>query len=121
MGLSGNLTNVLQQAEVLHVASTDLKTINIGMDHLAMSGVHYLGEGFQAVLLSAGLHDLQTFFAQALERMGVRAGLECAAADPGKTQAGNAFGNFIELLFRFDRARTSVDGDLVGAGAVVGE
>ena len=86
-----------------------------------MSGVHYLGEGFQAVLFSSSLHDLQAFFAQTLERMGVRAGFEGATANPGKAKAGNAFGNFIELLFRFNRAGTSVKGDLVGTSAVIGE
>ena len=86
-----------------------------------MGGVHYLGEGFQAVLFSSSLHDLQAFFAQTLERMGVRAGFEGATANPGKAKAGNAFGNFIELLFRFNRAGTSVKGDLVSASAVIGE
>ena len=58
-----DLADILQQAEVLEVARAHLQAVHVGVDELAMLGVHDLGEGFQAVLLAAGLHDLERFLA----------------------------------------------------------
>ena len=47
-------------------------------------------------------------------------GLERAAANPGEAEARDTFGHFFELLGRLDGARAGENGDLVGAGAQVG-
>lgn len=114
MRLRRHLTDVLEQAEVLHVARADLKAIDVGVHHFAVSGIHDFRKGLQAVLLAGVLHDLQALFAKALKGVGVGARLECAAADPGQTQIGNALGDFVELLDGFDRAWAGVERDLVG-------
>ena len=119
--LGGDLADFLQQAEVLEVARAYLQAVHVGVDQLAVRRVHDLGERFQAVLLAGIAHDLEGLLAQALERVRVRAGLERAAANPGEAEARDAFGHFFELLGRLDGARAGEDGDLVGAGAQVGD
>ena len=91
------------------------------MHQLGVSGVHDFRERFEAVLVATSLHDLEAFFAQALERVRVGARLECATTDPRKTQIGDAFRNLEELLFGFNGARTCIDGDLVCFSTVIGK
>ena len=115
-----HLTDVLQQAEILEVARSHLQAVDVGVDHLAVLGVHDLRQSLQAVLVSPSLHDLQRFLAEALEAVGVGAGLERAAADPMQAEARNALGDFVELLFALDRTRAGENGDLVGQRSVIG-
>ena len=115
-----HLTDVLQQAEILEVASSHLQTVDIGVNHLAVLGVHDLRQCLQTVLVSPSLHDLQRLLAEALETVGVGAGLERAAADPMQAEARDALGDFVELLFALDRTRAGENGDLVGQRSVIG-
>ena len=119
MRIARDVTDVLQQAEVLEVARAHLQAVHVGMHHLAVGRVHDLGERFQAVFLTGVRHDRKRLFSEALERVRVRARLERAAADPREAEARDAFGHLIELLLAFHRAGAGEQGDLVGAGAVI--
>ena len=121
MRILRHLTDVLQQAEVLEVARAHLQAVDVGMDHLAVLGVHDFRERFQAVFLSPGLHDLQRFLTKALEAVRIRARFERAATNPVQAETRDAFGDFVELLFALDGARAGEDRDLVGARAVIGK
>lgn len=91
------------------------------MYQLGVSRVHDFCERFEAVLVAASLHDLEAFFAQALEGVRIGARLECATTDPRKTQIGDAFRDLEELFFGLNGARACIDGDLVCFSAVIGK
>ena len=120
LGLGGYLPDLLQQAEVLKVSRANLKAVDIGVDELAMRRIHDLRQSEKTMLLGRVLHDLERLLAKALEGVRVRARLESAATNPLEPKAGYAFGNFLELLHRLNRAGTSENGDLVGARAEIG-
>ena len=121
MRIGGHLADFAQKAEILEVAGTHLQAVDVGVHQLAMSGVHHLGQSLQPKAVAGVLHDLQGLFAKTLKGMRVGARLERAAANPGKTQIGNALGHFVELLLRLYRARTCVNGDLVSSLAEIGD
>ena len=91
------------------------------MHQFSASGVHDFRERFEAVLVATSLHDLETFFAQALEGVRVGARLECATTDPRKTQIGDAFRDLEELFFGLHGAGTCIDSDLVCFSTVIGK
>jgi hypothetical protein len=87
---------------ILHVARADLEDIDVAEHHLHLRGVHNFADGEQIEFLRGFAHQLEAFFAHALEGVGGSARLKGAGAKDFGTGFGDGFGDGEDLLARLD-------------------
>src|SRR5947207_10555358 len=89
---------------ILHVARANLKNIYVAEHHLDLRWVHDFADGEELEFLSGFAHELEAFFAHALEGIRRGARLEGSGAKDFGSSFGDGFGDGLDLVARFDRA-----------------
>src|SRR6266404_898248 len=112
------LANFAEGAEeivVLHVARADLKDVDVADHHLDLRRVHHFADGEQVEFLRGFAHQLEAFFAHALEGVGRSARLEGAGAKNFCSGFSHGFGDGMNLLAGFHGAGAGGDDHFVAA------
>ncbi len=71
---------LLQEVEVLHIASADLKNVGVTLDHFDLAHVHDLGDHGHPEALAGGLEHFEPVATEPLEAIGAGPRLESPAA-----------------------------------------
>ena len=102
---------LLEQREILHVSRAHLKNVDI-IEKIEVAGIHDFGNDRHVELALDLREDVEALFAQALEGIGARAGLERPTAENSGTMLFDLLGNDHALLFAFHRTRTGHNGEI---------
>ena len=105
----------LEQREVLHVASADLDDVGIFLDEVERFVIDGFGDDAKTEVFADVGEDLEAVKTEALE--GVRRGARLVGSAAEEVDAGGLelLGDGEALLFGFDGARTSNDGEMRAA------
>ena len=93
----------MSSGDVLHVSRAHLKNVDI-VKKIEVAGIHDFGNDRHVELALDFRENVEALFAQALEGIGARAGLERATAENSGTVLFDLLGNDDALLLAFDRA-----------------
>src|SRR5215217_5667735 len=74
-------SDFLQQREIVHVASANLKTIRVLFDHRQIAGVHHFRNHREAGFRAGFSEKSQSIFTQSLKTVRRSARLKCASAE----------------------------------------
>jgi len=109
--------HLAQEPEVLHVAGPDLQHVGVALDQLDVAHVEHLRHDGQAGAVRRRAHDLEALLAQPLKGIGRGPRLERAAAQEVCAGPRDRVCRQVELLARFDAARSARDRELLSPEA----
>src|SRR5262245_8353071 len=108
-----DLSQLLEQVEILHVSGPHLQDVGILEKHRNLSMIHDLRDDIHSLPTRCRVQQLETLLPGTLEALRRSARLECPAAHDLAPLLPHRFRCRLDLLLTFDRARAGHDHNII--------